>query len=99
MDDLDPTCTDPDKYKTIFENDRVRVLDYRDTPGAKTQPHRHPNSVVLTLSDFRRRLTVGDDVKEVALETGRALWRPPEIHTGENIGSTDTHGAFVELKD
>jgi hypothetical protein len=29
MDDLDPTYTDPDKYKTIFEDDRVRVLDYR----------------------------------------------------------------------
>jgi hypothetical protein len=99
MDDLDPTHTDPDKYKTIFENDRVRVLDYRDTPGAKTKPHRHPNSVLLTLSDFRRRLTVGDDVKEVALETGRALWRPTEIHTGENIGTTDTHVVFVELKD
>ena len=83
MDDLDPTYTDPDKYKTIFENDRVRVLDYRDTPGAKTKPHRHPNSVLLTLSDFRRRLTVADDIKEVALETGRALWRPAEIHTGE----------------
>ena len=99
MDDLDPTVTDPDNYKTIFENDRVRVLDYRDTPGAKTKPHRHPNSVLLTLSDFRRRLTVGDDVKEVALETGRALWRPAEIHTGENIGATDTHVVFIELKD
>ncbi len=27
MDDQDPTYTDPDKYKTIFENERVRVLD------------------------------------------------------------------------
>jgi beta-alanine degradation protein BauB len=99
MDDLDPTYTDPDKYKTIFENDRVRVLDYQDTPGAKTKPHRHPNSVLLTLSNFQRRLTVGDDVKEVALEAGRALWRSAEIHVGENIGTTDTHVVFVELKD
>ena len=99
MDDLDPTVTDPDKYKAIFENDRVRVLDYRDAPGEKTKPHRHPNSVLLTLSDFQRRLTVGDDVKEVSLETGRALWRPAEIHIGENIGTTDTHVVFVELKD
>ena len=63
MDDLDPTYTDPDKYKTIFENDRVELWK-PDTPGAKTQPHRHPNSVLLTLSDFRRRLTVGDDVRK-----------------------------------
>lgn len=26
MDDLDPTYTDPDRYKTIFENDRVLCL-------------------------------------------------------------------------
>ncbi len=28
----DPTSTDPDKYKVIFENERVRVLEYRDDP-------------------------------------------------------------------
>ncbi len=31
--DQDPTITDPDAYRTIFENDRVRVLEYRDKPG------------------------------------------------------------------
>jgi len=29
----DPVCTDPDKYTVIFENDRVRVLEYRDLPA------------------------------------------------------------------
>lgn len=32
----DPTTTDPDKYQVIFENDRVRVLKYRDEPGQST---------------------------------------------------------------
>ncbi len=99
MADLDPTLTDPDKYKVIFENDRVRVLDFRDTPGAKTKPHHHPNSVLLTLSDSRRRLTVGDNVRDVAVEVGKALWSPAQVHIGENIGTTDTHVVFVELKD
>jgi len=99
MADLDPTLTDPDKYKVIFENDRVRVLDYHDTPGAKTRQHRHPNSVLLTLSDSRRRLTVGDNVRDVTDEVGKALWLPAQVHIGENIGTTDTHVVFVELKD
>ena len=30
---LDPTQTDPDKYAVIFENERVRVLEYKDRPG------------------------------------------------------------------
>jgi len=99
MDALDPTYTDPDKYKTIFENERVRVLDYRDTPGLRRNHIGIPTVLLLTLFNFRRRLTVGDDVKEVALEAGRALWRPAEIHVGENIGTTDTHVVFVEMKD
>jgi beta-alanine degradation protein BauB len=52
----DPTVTDPDKYAVLFENDRVRVLEYRDEPGARTSPHDHPDSVIVTLSGFERRL-------------------------------------------
>jgi len=32
----DPVVTDGDKYKVLLENDRVRVLEYRDRPGEKT---------------------------------------------------------------
>jgi hypothetical protein len=48
----DPTETDPDKYKVVFENERVRVLEYRDGPGDRT-PHRHPDSVTYTLGPSR----------------------------------------------
>jgi beta-alanine degradation protein BauB len=76
MSDLDPTHTDPDKYKVVFENDQVRVLEYCDTPGAKTKPHQHPNPVLLFLSNFRRRLTVGNEVRDVTVEAGQAVWSP-----------------------
>jgi beta-alanine degradation protein BauB len=98
MADLDPTHTDPDKYKVIFENDRVRVLDFRDTPGTKTKPHQHPDSLLLMLSNTKRRLTIGDNVREVTVEAGKAVWSPAQVHIGENIGTTDTHVIFVELK-
>jgi len=99
MSDLDPTHTDPDKYKVVFENDQVRVLEYRDTPGAKTKPHQHPNSVLLFLSNSRRRLTVGNDARDVTVEAGQAVWSPAHVHAGENIGTTDTRVIFVELKE
>jgi hypothetical protein len=35
----------PELYKVIFENDRVRVLEYKDGPGDRTKPHGHPYSV------------------------------------------------------
>jgi beta-alanine degradation protein BauB len=99
MADDDPTCTDPDKYRTIFENDVVRVLEYRDTPGAATAPHRHPDSVMYTLSAFSRRLRVDREARDVELQAGEVHWLPAQVHRGENIGSTDTHVLFVELKD
>ena len=57
---LDPVVTNPNLYKVIFENEQVRVLDYTDQPGDRTTPHEHPNSVMVTLSSFRRRLYAGD---------------------------------------
>lgn len=95
----DPACTDPDKYRVIFENDRVRVLEYRDLPGGKTHPHQHPDSVMYTLSAFERRLHAGQGTRDVVLEPGRAHWLPAQTHAGENIGTTPTHVLFVELKE
>jgi quercetin dioxygenase-like cupin family protein len=96
----DPTATDPDKYKVIFENDRVRVLEYRDEPGQKTSPHEHPDSVMYTLSSFERRLIgANGESREVALDRGEVRWLDAQTHSGENIGSTPTHVLFVELKE
>lgn len=94
----DPTCTDPDKYQVVFDNDRVRVLEYRDTPGARTRPHRHPDSVMYTLSGFQRRLHFDDGERDVVMAPGQVHWLPAQTHAGENTGSTGTHVLFVELK-
>lgn len=91
--------TNAEHYKVVFENDRVRVLEYTDHPGEVTTPHQHPDSVMYTLSSFRRRLVSGDVQREVALEAGTVGWLPAQQHHGENIGDTPTHVLFVELKD
>ncbi len=67
MDDLDPVVGNADLYKLVFENDRVRVLEYRDQPGDRTTPHAHPDSVMITLSSFQRRLLHGDEERTVEL--------------------------------
>ena len=98
--DTDPATTNPDLYKVIFENDRVRVLEYVDGPGDLTTPHRHPDSVMYTLSSFRRRLHADDgQTRDVQLDEGGVFWLPAQSHAGENIGDTETHTIFVELKE
>lgn len=99
MNDTDPTTTNPHLYRTLWENDDVRVLEYRDQPGQETTPHAHPNSVMVTLTDFERRLSMAGQSREVALSSGSAIWLPAQTHTGANIGSTPTHTILIELKN
>ena len=95
----DPTVTDPDKYRVVFENDRVRVLEYRDSPGQRTSPHDHPDSVMITMSGFERRLVDAEgNAREATLEPGEVRWLGAQTHSGENTGETPTHVFFVELK-
>ncbi len=96
---MDPASTNPDLYKVIFENDRVRVLAYGDQPGDRTAPHSHPDSVMVTLSSFSRRVSAGGREAMVELPAGEVRWVPAQEHIGENVGSTDTRAIFVELKE
>lgn len=95
----DPVETNPEHYSVVFENDRVRVLAYTDEPGASTQPHAHPDSVMVALSDIHRKLVLGDQEREVQIPMGTATWLPAQTHSGHNIGTTPTHSVFVELKE
>ena len=95
----DPVESNPSLYSVVFENDRVRVLEYRDQPGDRTTPQTHPDSVIVTMSGFERRLSVGDQVRDVSLESGHAAWLPAQTHAGENIGASETHVMFIELKE
>lgn len=94
----DPTVTNPDHYRTLWENDLVRVLEYTDAPGDRTTAHDHPNSVMVTLSSFSRKLSSDDRVFETTLPSGQAVWLPAQRHRGENIGDTPTHTILIELK-
>ena len=95
---LDPVETNPRHYKVVFENESVRVLEYTDAPGDRTTPHEHPDSVMYTLSSFRRRLHADGSHRDVEMEAGFTGWLPAQQHAGENIGDTETRVVFVELK-
>ncbi|NOJ61173.1 cytoplasmic protein [Arthrobacter sp. 260] len=95
----DPVETNPENYRLVFENNRVRVLEYTDSPGDTSTEHHHPDSVMITASSFRRRLSSNGRSIDVELPAGVARWLPEQDHYGENTGDTDTHTFFVELKE
>ncbi|OAE00684.1 cytoplasmic protein [Arthrobacter sp. OY3WO11] len=96
---LDPVETNPGNYRIAFENERVRVLEYTDEPGHATSEHSHPDSVMITLSSFRRRISTNGRSMDVELPAGVARWLPAQHHSGENTGDTGTHTFFIELKE
>ena len=58
---LDPVETNPDHYKVVFENERVRVLEYTDRPGERTTPpnpsaHRRSRCAALRVITTRARV-------------------------------------------
>jgi beta-alanine degradation protein BauB len=96
----DPVKTDSDKYRVVFENERVRVLEYRDQPGDKTTMHTHPDFVVVSRSAFKRRLTLpGGKSGMREFKPGEVMWTDAQSHIGENIGDTDTDVVIIELKE
>ena len=95
----DAVKTDPDKYKVVLENERVRVLEYRDKPGQKTKMHTHPDFVLQALAPFKRKLTMSNG-KTMTREfkAGEMLQSSPQTHIGENVGETPTHVLMIEMK-
>ncbi len=96
----DPVKVAPHIYRVLFENDRVRVLDVRMQPGAKSPMHSHPAVVAYLLAGGKLRVTTYPDGKTTVLESkaGSVLWLEPQTHSVENIGSTETKDVVIELK-
>ena len=95
----DPAQVAPGVYKVLFENERVRLLEVRERSGESTAMHSHPDYLVHALSDGRVKLTSpSGDTVEVDVKAGDVMWREAEEHATENIGTTDLHALFFELK-
>ena len=85
----DPVHTDGDKYKVKIENERVRVLEYKDRPGEKTHQHSHPAFVLVALSPFKRKITLPDGKAMIReFKAGDVFWSDAQTHIGENIGES-----------
>lgn len=94
----DAAQTDGDKYKVIFENDCVRVLDYKDMPGQSTHQHKHPAFLLYAFEPFKRTITLPDGkTLRREFKAGDVMWSNAQTHVGTNSGDTPTHVLLVEM--
>jgi beta-alanine degradation protein BauB len=96
----DPTKVAPDIYKTIFENDRVRVNEVNLKVGAHIDFHVHPDHVIYWVQAGTVRIyNKGADSVDVTGTVGQAMFIPSCTHAATNVGKTDIRLAQVELKE
>src|ERR671936_1624819 len=86
----DPVEVASNVYTTLFENDRVRLLEARIAPGDSSAMHGHPDYLVYNLAEAKVRFSSpSGETEEVELPAGVAMWRDAEEHTAENVGATE----------
>ena len=65
----------PHNYKTIFENERVRLLEYKGKSGDKTAMHAHPDLVAYAMSPAKIKFTLPDGQEmDAELKTGDTMF-------------------------
>jgi hypothetical protein len=99
----DPVKVAPRSYRVVFENHKVRVLEYTSRPGlglCGTGMHSHPDHVAIPLTPAKVKV-VGEDGKTFIanIKAGEAFWDPAATHMAENIGGSGTRALIVEIKD
>ena len=98
----DAAVAAPEAYKVVFENERVRVLELRMEPAERTEPHGHPDMVVVMVEGGTFRFGgphSSSTPADIEIPSGTFSFQPADQHTTENIGGAAVHGFLIELKD
>ena len=95
----DAVAIAPDVYKVVLENERVRVLDTRTTPGGTSAMHNHPDMVGYAISDCTWDLTSPDgETVRVEIKEGDTFFLDAVDHSAKDVGTTGSHAILIELK-
>ena len=80
------------------ENPRVKVTEWRFSPGAATGWHRHAyDYVVVPMTTGRLQLEDGKETHFANLTTGRSYYRPIGVEH-DVINANDYEFVFVEVE-
>jgi len=99
----DPVVVAPKSYRVMFENDKVRVLEYNNRPGlgpCGLGRHYHPAHLDVFLSEFSGKMTHEDGrITTGKTKVGKVAWYEAETHEVENVDKSATWMIMIEIKD
>ena len=95
----DAARADPRSFAVLFENDRVRVLEYTSRPGMGVcgqGVHSHPPHVNIAITAIKARITLPDGQTFIGEnKPGDVFWEGSSTHTVENIGGAGARAYMV----
>ena len=98
----DPAKVMPRAYRVVFENDKLRVLEFTGRPGLGVcgeGMHSHPAHLTVVLSDWKGIAKTPDGAaRNRDKKLGDVFWSEAETHKVENTGKTNARVLIVELK-
>jgi quercetin dioxygenase-like cupin family protein len=93
-------AADPAHYTVEFENDAVRLLRIRYSPGETSVIHQHPANCSVAISDMSWGMTDAEGERtESTAESGAVTCGEGNVHLPENNGSADNELVLIEFKD
>ncbi len=96
----DPLALYPENYRILFENEHVRVLDFRLAKGATETLHEHPRHVAVFLTDVKIQFTLpSGETRLRQAKAGDVAFSERTAHASENLGPADAHGVLIELAE
>lgn len=98
----DPVKSMPKSYRVAFENEFVRVLEYRNRPGmgpCGTGIHYHPKHIDIFMTSFRARGIEDGKSFSGNPKAGDVHWYDAGTHEIENIDKTASTMFMIEIKD
>lgn len=96
---IDPVQASPKNYKSLLENDHVRVLEMSLRAGEMDEVHSHPSETVYFIKGSKARIHLPDGgTAELEIPDGHVMWHEEWTHQVENIGSADILAIIVESK-
>ena len=78
---IDPVAVSPNNYKTVLENDEVRVLEMVLRAGEKDNVHSHPSETVYFVEAAEREFTFPTAIR-------KKLISPTDRSSGTRNGPT-----------
>lgn len=97
---IDPVKVSSKNYRTLLENDRVRVLEMTLRAGEKDEVHSHPSETVYFVKGTKVRIHLENgETLDADIPDGHVMWHEAWTHQVENVGRTDLYAIIVESKE